>query len=230
MNVTGQQMVRVWDPFVRIAHWVLVVAFFVAYLTEDDFLTTHVWAGYVVGAVVVLRVIWGLIGPRHARFGDFVYRPAVVLGYVGSMLSFHPKRYLGHNPAGGVMVVIMLLSLAATVWSGLEVYAVQKQAGPLAGWVVNPTNGAGAAAALLPAARADDDGRDHDSDSAWKDIHEFLANLTLILVLVHIGGVILASLMHQENLAKAMVTGLKRNAADSAEPIVTRPVANNDIR
>ena len=101
-------MVRIWDPFVRLSHWIVALGFFVAYLTEDDLLTVHVWAGYVVGGLVVLRLIWGFIGPRHARFTDFVYGPRSVLSYLLDLVLFRAKRYLGHSPAGGSMAPSLL--------------------------------------------------------------------------------------------------------------------------
>jgi len=217
MNVS-RDTVKVWDPLVRIGHWTLVTAFFTAYFTEDDLLTQHVWAGYVVAAVVLIRIAWGFIGSEHARFRDFVRSPGVTLRYLADIAANRAKRYLGHNPAGGAMIVVMLLSLAVTTWSGLELYAVEENAGPLAA-----VSGDDAAVPVLPslvtsAYARDDDDDDRDeagerngesAEDFWEEIHEVAANFTLFLVLLHVAGVIVASRAHRENLVKAMISGRK---------------------
>lgn len=180
--------IKVWDPFVRFFHWTLVAAFFIAFVTEDDLLGLHVWAGYWIGGLLLLRVVWGLIGTRHARFSDFVHRPRAVLQYLRDEVSGRARRYIGHNPAGGAMVIVLLVSLAATVFSGLIVYGGGECAGPLAGWLCTSGQWLG---------------------EAGKAAHEFFANLTLLLVGLHVLGVVVASLLHKENLVAAMWHGRK---------------------
>lgn len=184
---TSNSSVRVWDPLVRIGHWTLVVTFFTAYFTEDDFLTAHVWAGYMLGGVVSFRLLWGVIGTRHARFSSFVRGPAAVVGYFRDSLRGRGSYYLGHNPAGGAMVLALLFCLAVTAASGLGLYAVEEGAGPLAGWLAH--------------------GRYED---AWEEVHEVFANLSMALVVLHVLGVVFSSLAHRENLVLAMITGRKR--------------------
>lgn len=214
---TPDRLVRVWDPLVRITHWVLVVSFFIAYFIESDFLTLHVWAGYAAGVVVVLRVIWGFVGPRHARFSDFLYGPREVWRYLLDLIAFRARRYVGHSPAGGAMAVALLLAMAATVWSGLELYAVEENAGPLAGMSTAQVSGVGLAVGMH--AHADEDQRNREEEDEglgdntsglWKEMHEALANFMLALVVLHIAGVVLASVVHGENLTGSMVTGYKR--------------------
>jgi len=199
----GRPMIRVWDAFVRLGHWTIVLTFFVAYFTEDDLLTLHVWAGYVLGVIVVMRVLWGFVGPRHARFSDFVCGPAKAWTYFAKLIAFRAKRYLGHSPAGGAMVLVLMVGLLAIVWTGLELYAVEENAGPLAA-ISTGTESAG----LLSPARAD--GGEDEAEEYWEDLHELLSNLVFALVILHIAGVVLASIVHRENLTRAMVTGLKR--------------------
>lgn len=208
--------VKVWDPLVRIGHWTLVTAFFVAYFLEDDLLTLHAWAGYVVAGVVLIRVFWGFIGGENARFRSFVRSPATTLRYLGDIATNRAKRYLGHNPAGGAMVIALIVSLVVTTYSGLEIYAIEENAGPLARFAAE-MDASQSRFGLIGAAYADDDDDDEehyrdDHESAeefWEDVHEASANFTLFLVLLHVAGVLLASFTHRENLIRAMFSGKK---------------------
>lgn len=186
--MAGRQRVRVWDPLVRLFHWGLVVGFAVAYLSGDDWLRLHVNAGYLVAGLVVFRFVWGFIGSRHARFSDFVRRPTAVLAYLKAMVRRRAHRCIGHNPAGGAMVVALLLSLSAAAVSGLALYGHAEYLGPLA---------------FLVSGLADPAG------SVLEDAHEFFANLSVTLVLLHLAGVLFASIQHRENLVRAMLTGWK---------------------
>lgn len=206
------QTIKVWDPIVRLGHWTLVIAFFTAYFTEDDWMTQHVWAGYIVGAVVLFRIVWGLIGSQHARFSDFIYKPSAIFGYLKGLLQRKPQHYVGHNPAGGAMVIALLLSLCGTVYSGCALYAVEEHAGPLANVIVQQATNTTAMIASAHASESND-GKMHEvneqDEEFWEGMHEFFANLTLLLVALHVGGVLLSSLIDKENLIKAMITGRK---------------------
>lgn len=114
----GSAMVKVWDAFVRVFHWSSVSLFATAFLTSDVSETVHIYAGYGVLLLVALRLVWGIFGTKHARFSDFVYRPSAVIAYMREAARFRAKRYLGHNPAGGAMVVALLAALSATGASG----------------------------------------------------------------------------------------------------------------
>lgn len=186
---TGSGM-KVWDPAVRVFHWSLAASFFVAYLlSEHDWLGVHVWAGYAVLGLVLFRLIWGFIGPAHARFADFVYRPGAVLAHLKALARLRTRRYLGHNPAGGAMIVTLLIALLVTALTGMALYGAEQHAGPLVGLMTGI--GKGGAKVI-------------------EEVHEFLANFTLALVAIHVAGVVVESVLHRENLARAMVTGRKQ--------------------
>ncbi len=110
--------VPVWDLFVRVFHWSLVGLFAVAYLSGEHAGRVHVLAGYTIAGLLALRIAWGCIGPRHARFSDFVRPPGVVVAHVRDAMLLRARRYLGHNPAGGLMVLALIAMLIATSVTG----------------------------------------------------------------------------------------------------------------
>jgi cytochrome b len=183
-----KEEIKVWDPLVRLFHWSLVVVFTVAWLTEDKWMTPHAYAGYLIIALVLIRLVWGVVGSRYARFSDFVKTPSTVIAYLRDLVQLRAKRTIGHNPAGGAMILALLITLLFTTLSGLIAYGATG-GGPLA----EPffSNAA------------------YGSD-LFEEIHEFFANFTLLLVFLHLLGVGFGSLLHDENLVRAMFTGNKQ--------------------
>ena len=190
----NSSLIKVWDPLIRVFHWALVLAFFIAYITEEDFLSIHTFAGYSVLGLILFRIIWGLIGSRHARFSDFTYSVKEIKTFLKNTLQLKAKRYMGHNPAGGAMILLMLVSILITTFSGIVVYGAEEQAGPLASLFTQSHSFWG---------------------EAFEEIHEFFANFTLLLALIHVSGVIIESLIHKENLVKSMIDGMKRSDDNS---------------
>lgn len=107
----------VWDPFVRLFHWCTVGLVAVAFFSDAD-RPVHDTAGYLVIVLVLARVGWGIAGSRYARFDDFLAPPERILAYLRDILAGRARRYVGHNPAGGAMIVVLLVSLLITAGSG----------------------------------------------------------------------------------------------------------------
>jgi len=207
-TTSAPNQIKIWDPLVRIFHWSLVATFAIAYLTGDEESRLHELAGYAVLGLVAIRIVWGFVGTRYARFRDFVYRPSTVAAYAKDMLAGKPKRYLGHNPLGGAMIIALLVSLLATGATGLA--AQQAEAGSPAVAAITARVAAWTPDIVAKAVADDDeDGHGGKQEGVWGEVHEFFANLTLLLVGLHIGGVLLGSLAHRENLVRAMFTGRK---------------------
>lgn len=112
------EWVKVWDPFVRIFHWSLVGLFAFSFLTGDEWKSAHILSGYLIATLIALRVIWGVIGTEHARFRSFIYRPTTVLSFLADSVRMRARRYLGHNPAGGAMVIALLVAISGIAATG----------------------------------------------------------------------------------------------------------------
>jgi len=110
--------VRVWDPLVRIMHWGLVFSVALAWWTCNGGGVLHEWAGNTTLMIVVLRIVWGWGGPPYARFRQFVREPAAIRHYARQLLARKAPRYVGHNPLGGWMILLLLIDVALTGLSG----------------------------------------------------------------------------------------------------------------
>lgn len=114
--------ILVWDLPTRIFHWLSALSFAGAWLTAESerWRLVHVTLGYTLGGLIAFRLVWGLVGTRHARFASFVRGPAAVLRHLHALLSGQPERHVGHNPAGALAIVALLTLgalLVATGWS-----------------------------------------------------------------------------------------------------------------
>lgn len=165
-----KEAVRVWDPFVRVFHWSLATAWLASWLTAEAWAGLHEQLGYFILALLGLRLLWGIIGTSHARFSDFVRSPSTTLAYIQSLFSGRPQHVVGHNPAGGWMILVLMLTLTFTAVSGVMMAGSE---GPL------------------------------------EAVHEALANLSIVLVALHLVGIVVGGVLHGEKLVRAMITGNK---------------------
>lgn len=222
MNNTAT--VQVWDILVRLFHWSLVASFTIAYFSAEEESALHIYSGYTVLGLISFRLIWGLVGSRHARFSDFVRSPAAVIDYLKASRSGQAPRYLGHNPLGGWMIIALLATLFVVTLSGLKVYQLEESE-ELAAAIGSPV-------AVISNAMAEQEREmenenesedkeggqtatetEEDNEAGeefWEEIHEVASNFMLLLIALHLLGVIMASRQHKESLVIAMLTGKKR--------------------
>jgi cytochrome b len=184
------ESVRLWDPLLRLFHWALTGAVVTAWVLGKwgpAIMTWHFWVGYAVLGLLAFRLIWGLVGPRPARFASFAYGPGAILRYVGGVFARRPSYWPGHNPLGGAFVFLILIVLVAQAVTGLMADADDFiNAGPIAADVGRET--------AITAA-------------AW---HKRLANLTLALVVIHVGAILFYRIWKREDLVRPMITGRKQ--------------------
>lgn len=174
------QLQYVWDPFVRIFHWSLVVAFSVAFYTHNSEWERllHVEAGYVAGGLIFARIFWGIIATGYANFRTFPLNPIWAIKYIYRLLQGNAKHYIGHNPTGALVIYAMLAIGVTAITSGYIAY--------------------------------NDDWLLVDYSDLFKTIHHYSTWGWLGLVCAHVAGVLFESIIHKDNLILAMITGSKR--------------------
>ena len=177
----------VWDRFIRVFHWALVVSVTMAlvsgFLLEASWIRLHLVSGSFAVALVVARIVWGLTGPTYARFSQFIPTPRQIADHLKTGADH--ARHIGHNPLGALMVLTLLALIIALGATGIAALGSGLKAGPLA--------------ASLPASQG----------PLWTELHELAGFILLGLIPLHVGGVIFESRRSRECLARSMVTGRK---------------------
>lgn len=191
--------VLVWDLPVRVFHWVFATAFIVGWvISENDrLLHAHTYAGYVMAGLLVFRLVWGFHGGVYARFNSFIYGPRQAFSYLKSIVTGKPPHYLGHNPAGSWAIYLLLVLTVLLCVTGLIVLGGEEGQGPMKGLISIPLG------------------------VFFHDLHMYIAWMMVALVGFHIGGVIIESYVHRENLVRSMLDGLKQGSGRSSKPFIS---------
>jgi cytochrome b len=179
--------VRVWDLPVRLFHWALVVLIAVAVITQKiggNAMEWHFRAGYSILALLAFRIVWGLVGPRYARFSSFLYGPSTIVGYVRGGKEALKRKYLGHNPLGSLSVFALLGVVLAQAVSGLYANDDIASEGPMVKFI----------------------SKDLSDKFTW--FHkEVSVNLIYLLVAMHVLAIAFYYFRKRQNLIKPMLTG-----------------------
>ncbi|MBX9700970.1 MAG: cytochrome b/b6 domain-containing protein [Acetobacteraceae bacterium] len=194
--------VTVWDPWVRLVHWLIVVLLVVSYLSiQAGNMRLHYLSGYAVMALVLFRIAWGLIGSDTARFSRFLRSPLEALRHLREFPQRHPDREIGHNAAGGWMVLVLIGLLLAQPLTGLFADTGYGDYGPLAKKVSGAT-----------------------SDWLTGLHHKIFYYGILVAAGLHVAAVIAYAVVKRHDLVRPMVTGRKRLPEDMAGPRIGSPV------
>lgn len=192
-----------WDPVVRLTHWGIAVAVLLNALVTNGGSLTHVSLGWMGMALLLLRLIWGGLGPSEARFSAFPPNPAAALRHLGAVLRGKPGTHRSHNPAGAMMAYALWVTLAAVTLTGL---VMTGGATPMQVARDKAAVASGDWSALIKegeSSEADDNTLRHTAE----EIHEMAANLLLLLAVLHVAGVFVESRAMRRNLVAPMLFG-----------------------
>lgn len=192
-----------WDPLIRISHWCIAAG-----VVANEFILKpggifHVWAGWLVMILLGIRLIWGFVGPREARFKSFPPAPRAAMKHLQGILRGKAHEYPSHNPAGAMMVYAIWLCLSVIIATGLimtdgknPITIAEDRAAVAAGdWSV-----------LVKKNGKADDGQGKTSSKLVEEVHEVAANLLLFLAIIHVFGVAAESRALGRNLVRSMLS------------------------
>jgi cytochrome b len=192
-----------WDPVVRLSHWGIAVAVLLNALVTDGGSLTHVSLGWLGMALLLLRVIWGVLGPSEARFSAFPPNPSAALRHLSNVLRGKPRAHRSHNPAGALMAYALWATLATVILTGL---VMTGGATPMQVAQDKAAVASGDWSALIKKSESSDE-TDNSLRHTAEEIHEMAANLMLLLAVLHVAGVFVESRAMRRNLLAPMLLG-----------------------
>jgi cytochrome b len=198
--------VKVWDPLVRIGHWLMVLCFAALYFPADKF-PLHALAAYIIMGYMVFRIVWGFVGPHAVRFSTFLTGPKATIQYGLASVIGHPRHTISHNPLGGWMIIGLMLSMLITGALGIMLYSAGQALGPLGSAI--PSRWEGDVLTISVAGSAIPIG--------LKDLHHWSGNIAASLVTLHLIGNLWTTALHQSNPVIGMITGIKDADKDDPE-------------
>lgn len=192
-----------WDPVVRLTHWGIAASVVMNAALDEGGSLLHVAIGWIVMALLILRLVWGVLGPAEARFSAFPPNPLAALRHLRQLAAGRVRHYPSHNPAGAMMAYAFWAMLAVVTVTGL---VMTGGATPMQVASDKAAVASGDWSALI---RHDEGGSEGDESfaKAAEEVHEVAANLLLILAALHVAGVALESRAMRRNLVAAMLTG-----------------------
>ncbi len=198
---TPMLLMRVWDVPTRLFHWAIVLLLITSYISvQTDHMTIHFWSGYTLITLLLFRIVWGLVGSETSRFRQFLRSPAAAFAHLASFGRREPDSEIGHNAAGGWMVLIMLIALIVQVTTGLFAGDPVEGGGPFVEQLAAPTQ------------------------KLLDRIHSFNFNIILGLVGLHILAIVAYAAIKRHDLVRPMVTGKKRLPATMRQPRFASPL------
>lgn len=209
---------RRWDPIVRITHWTIAAAIIVNRLITEGGSQAHVWIGLAAAGLLILRWVWGLIGPAEARFSSFPPSLHAALGHIGDLRRGRRLAHRSHNPLGALMVYALWATMAVVIASGVAMTGfppkIRHEAAPPAA-----TRTVAAPEAEGPEAEAGEAGGEaaegqagerEEGEGPAEEIHEVAANLLLVLAVLHLAGVVFEVRRSGRQVVTAMINGGER--------------------
>ncbi|MET4132288.1 cytochrome b [Porphyrobacter sp. MBR-155] len=193
---------RRWDPLVKITHWGVAAVVVVNALIVGEGSIAHIYAGYILAALLGLRILWGFIGPYAARFSSFTPNPAKAFEHIGDIRAGRHEIHKSHNPLGALMAYALWACLAVIIASGIGMAG----APPAIDASVSPAD---FVSDEYREAADSSKGEESAATELFEEVHEVAVNLLYLLIALHIGGVAFETVRSGKRTLTAMLPGGK---------------------